>query len=109
MSSRLHKVGNMSKQFELVDCRRGAPMGRSTFGEAREVSNGRIELFRVRFVDGDYDDGGAYWGGYPSLSLYCARTGDGSTYRNFARAKSRKEAAEIMEIPFEKLKRGFNA
>jgi len=94
----------MKKQFEDVPCRYGAPMGRMSFGHPEEAKDKSIELFRVAFVDGDYDDGGAYWGGYPSSPLYCARTGDGSTYRNFARANSRKEAAEIMEIPDAKLK-----
>jgi len=94
----------MKRQFKPVPCKYGAPMGRDSFGDPRKVSDKRISLFRVRMVDGDYDDGGAYWGGYPSSPLYCARTGDGSTYRDFARAKSRKEAAEIMEIPDSKLK-----
>jgi len=80
-------------------------MGRSEYGEAREVSDKRIHLFRVRLVDGDYDDGGAYWGGYPSKPLYCARTGDDCTYRQFVRASSRKEAAQLLEIPDSKLMR----
>jgi len=96
----------MKKQFESVPCKYGAPMGRDSFGDPRKVSDKRISLFRVRMVDGDYDDGGAYWGGYPGLPLYCARTGDDSSYLDFARANSRKEAAEKMNIPNSKLKKG---
>jgi hypothetical protein len=68
----------------------------------QKVSDKRIYLFRVR-LNGDYDDGGAYWGGTPAKSLYCARTSDGCTYRAFVRANSRKEAAQLLEIPNRKL------
>lgn len=92
------------QQFESVNCSRGAPMGRSEYGNACEVSDKRIHLFRVNLVDGDYDDGGAYWGGGRGTKpLYCARTGDGCTYRAFVRANSRKEAIQLLEIPENKL------
>ena len=45
---------------EPVDGRRGAPMGRRSNAIAEGT---RVRLERVRFVDGDYDRGGAYWGG----------------------------------------------
>lgn len=38
-------------------------MGRQSYGKAEDCPKHSIALFRVRFVDGDYDDGGAYWGG----------------------------------------------
>ncbi len=66
-------------------------MGRPSFGNPV----GKISLFKVRMVDGDYDDGGAYWGGSPSLPLYCARNKD---YQNFIRASSRTEAKKLLGI-----------
>lgn len=94
------------KQFTDVNCKYGAPVGRSEYGNACEVSDKRIHLFRVRLVDGDYDDGGAYWGGGRGVKpLYCARTGDDCTYRQFVRASSRKEAAQLLGIPENKLMR----
>jgi hypothetical protein len=66
-------------------------MGRSSYGEP----HGKVSLFRVKLVDGDYDDGGAYWGGPPSEPLYCARNDE---YRAFIRATSRAEAARLLGI-----------
>lgn len=76
----------MKKQFEDVHAAYGAPMGRRDYVVVDEA---RVELFRVRFVDGDYDDGGAYWGG--GDPLFCAR-GEGVEY--FIRADSWEEAKE---------------
>lgn len=44
--------------FALVNSRHGAPMGRHGFGTP--TANNRA--VRSRWVDGDYDRGGAYWG-----------------------------------------------
>lgn len=60
----------------------GAQMGRkNVVGEP-----GRLYLQRLNFIDGDYDAGGAYWGGG---SIYCAFN-DNTMF--FVRAKNRKEA-----------------
>jgi hypothetical protein len=84
------------KQFLDIDCSRGAPMGRYPYGRASDCPARSIRLFRVR-LNGDYDDGGAYWGGgFDAGPLYCARYGD--TYRAFTRATSRKDAAERLRI-----------
>ena len=48
-------------------------------------------LQRVRLVDGDYDLGGAYWGGPPSLPPFCAWAEDDEA-RVFVRAKDRNVA-----------------
>ena len=94
------------KQFELVNVKYGAPMGRHSYGEAKEISDKRISLFKVNLYDGGYDDGGAYWGvrdrGY---SLYCARTDDDYSYQAFTNARSRSEAQTRMGIPSNKLRR----
>lgn len=90
----------MAKQFVNVDCRYGAPMGRRSYGSADDCADRSIHLFRVRFVDDVYDDGGAYWGaGSP---LYCARNRL-DTYRDFTRARSRAEAALLLHLPPKKL------
>lgn len=98
----------MSKQFEYVDGKHGAPMGRGSYGEVGKqpkMSDGTddigpaigapgnlIRLFKVHLCDG-YDDGGAYWG-WPD-DLWCARC-DG--YRDFTRAATRSYAAAKLGI-----------
>lgn len=55
----------------------GAPMGRQSNPFA-ELS-GRVHVRRVPFVDGDYDPGGAYWGGGRGvLPLFCAWDDEGA-------------------------------
>lgn len=82
----------MEKQFPDVHSRYGAPMGRP---ESPFIEEGPIRLFRVRMVDGDYDDGGAYWGGGPT-PLWCGRDEEGN--EQFVRAKSWEKAAEALKI-----------
>lgn len=89
----------MSRQFEDVNSKFGAPMGRRDFGQSSDCFD-KIRLFRVRLDSGGYDDGGAYWGlGKP---LYCAQD-DGDFYRRFVRAASRSEAAELLELTNDEL------
>jgi hypothetical protein len=90
----------MPKQFSDVSSKYGAPMGRRSYcGEP----TAKVHLFRVRLVGGDYDDGGAYWGGYPSPPLYCARALDSTDdcsggVQLFVRAKNRDDAKrQILE------------
>lgn len=47
-----------------VNCRFGAPMGRQSriAVDDPETFDKRIHLVQLRMVDGDYDEGGAYWG-----------------------------------------------
>ena len=62
--------------FEIsVSCRYGAPMGRQS--DRYEDFKGKTHLRRVPMVDGDYDPGGAYWGGSPSAPLWCAWDDEG--------------------------------
>jgi hypothetical protein len=72
-----------------VSCKYGAPMGRP---RVTDDPTARVRLFRVHFVDGDYDRGGAYWGG--GSPLYAA-IGDG--FRDFVRAASRAAAKEKLQ------------
>jgi hypothetical protein len=88
----------MSQQFIDISSSRGAPIGRASYGLSSDCPSRSIRLFRVIFYDGDYDDGGAYWGGgINTLPLYCARYGN--TYRAFARAKDRRSAMLALHIP----------
>ena len=92
----------MGKQFADVHSSRGAPMGRLHFCiPGWEAVVDRCYLFRVNMVDGDYDDGGAYWGGPPSLPLYCVRNNKrdaaGIYVQLFYRAATR-DAAKRMAL-----------
>jgi hypothetical protein len=86
----------MNTQFSEVGSKYGAPMGRAEYGDAGNCPAGSVELFRVNFVDGDYDDGGAYWGGgKDSPPLFCAR---GEDYQAFTRADSLSDAQGSLGI-----------
>lgn len=93
----------MKKQFPNASSRYGAPMGRPSFGDASECAPRSIALFRVRFVDSCYDDGGAYWGCCePGEYLYFARDAAG-TYQASVRVANREEAARVLNIPADRL------
>jgi len=78
------KPNDPNELLEPVSSRYGAPMGRNSLTDNPEAT---VTLFRVRFVDGDYDAGGAYWGG--GTPLYAAI---GKEFRYFLRADSLVEA-----------------
>lgn len=84
----------MAKQFQNMDCSRGAPTGRRSYGEM-PTGTRSIKLYLVNLDNGGYDDGGAYWGG--GMALYCAES-PGGNYRDFVRAVNRKEAAQRLGI-----------
>lgn len=99
----------MSKrQFSEVDCKYGAPMGRSSYGSIPECFPRSVRLFRVNLDSQGYDDGGAYWGiGQP---LWCA-IGEHDTWcqsRAFTRAGSREESIAELKIECGLLKHGPN-
>ena len=61
----------------------------------------KLHLVRLKMYDGDYDEGGAYWGFSPGNPMYCAFADvapDGRPYATqvqvFVRGKSRKIAKE---------------
>lgn len=88
------------KQFEDVNCSRGALMGRAENRGPVELAY-KVELFKVRFVDCGYDDGGAYWGtGQP---LFCARGESADGEHNlelFYRADNMTDAAELLAADY---------
>ena len=83
-----------------VSCYRGAPMGRADWGliEHRERPM-MMYLQRVRLIDGDYDLGGAYWGGHPDEPLFCAWA-ECVEARVFIRAKDRTLAKREVKKHF---------
>ena len=75
-----------------VGCRYGSPMGRRS--DPVEELTGKVRLRKVPFVDGDYDPGGAYWGGGSAPPLYCAWDYDSHVY--YLRAPDREEAKHML-------------
>lgn len=81
----------MKKQFDDVPGTYGAPMGRIDFVHREDAT---VTLFKVHMVDGDYDDGGAYWGG-GGTPLFCARDDEGKV-RWFVRTESWERARDVL-------------
>lgn len=80
-------------QMKKVNCQYGAPMGRAAYGIPQDGE--KYRLYHMKLDSGGYDDGGAYWGiGAP---LYCAEDVEGD-YRQFTRARTRREAAAKLGI-----------
>ncbi len=79
---------------------RGAAMGRAAWG-LDEHRNSPMMMYvqRVKFIDGDYDLGGAYWGGHPSEPLFCAWA-ENVDARVFVRAKDRSLAKRKVKKHF---------
>jgi hypothetical protein len=86
----------LPQQFESVSSTYGAPMGRPDFCHNAEAE---VHLFRVRMVDGDYDDGGAYWGGGDGPALYCARDTEGEV-QTFVRAANILDAVSVLRASY---------
>ena len=86
-------------QFENVSSPRGAPMGRP---EIVTTHWAIVKVFKVKMVDGDYDDGGAYWGGGPGTQpLYCCEGhNEDGDIRLFTRADSLDEAREAFKARY---------
>jgi hypothetical protein len=79
-------------------------MGRAEYGAPADCTPGSVSVFKVR-LDGDYDDGGAYWGSAaPGTALYCARDTN-HRYQAFIRAVSRADAIEHLGVPTQALKK----
>ena len=93
---------------------RGAQMGRRNVLPAVAPAALKLHLTRLRWVDGDYDQWGAYWGNSGNGDVYCAQSEevypwrsnwDGSTVEEphrveiFVRAHSRESAKmQVREI-----------
>ena len=62
------------------------------------IKSAKLYLEKLKWVDGDYDSGGCYWGGGMGDNIYRAY---GDDIEIFVRAKSRKEAKEEVREDFE--------
>ena len=81
--------------FPPVGSSRGAPMGRpNTWPDTRPT---RYHIKRATPTDGDYDQGGAYWGGLDHHPLFCAwsRDPDPHGFALYFRADNREHAARV--------------
>ena len=83
----------MKLQLENACSRRGADMGRPNRLPEDLLVSGKLRVTRLKWVDGDYDEGGSYWGNTGQDSIYCA-WGDinGTAVRIFVRADCRDVA-----------------
>jgi len=67
----------MSKiKLENVSSKYGAPMGRCD-NVSEPDTEGPFQLQRMRWVDHDYDEGGAYWGQNGCNHMYVAQAKEG--------------------------------
>lgn len=73
----------------------GAQMGRPNRIPSDITTAGKLHLVKLQWVDGDYDEGGAYFGGGMGDNVYWAY-GETATEQIevFVRAKSRNQAKE---------------
>ncbi len=93
------KTRNKSRQLPKLNLSRGAPMGMCDI--VPDNCNLPIKLYlrRMSWVDGDYLQNGAYYGGGNGDSIYWSYSADG-TSDIFIRAKSRKDAREQVIAKF---------
>lgn len=78
---------------------RGAQMGRPNWGLSEHRKRPMMMYVQRIKLIGDYDLGGAYWGGHPSPPLFCAWAEDLDA-RVFVRAKTRDEAKKLVKESF---------
>ena len=71
-------------------------MGRRNQAEPDNGEPCPLYLQRLRMIDGDYDTGGAYWGGTPGQPMWCAFSADLSVMI-FTRAATREEAKRAVD------------
>lgn len=90
------------KPFQVnVSSRYGAPMGRRY--DKLDAVKGRVHLQSVPFVDGCYDQGGAYWGS--PANLWCAwGESEDEQLVTFLRAPSREAAKSKLLAEYPELK-----
>ena len=91
----------MPEKLRDVSSKYGAPMGRSDNRTELEFSV-RFHLRRMRWVSGDYDEGGAYWGRSMGAADMWHAWGDASEEEQemFLRAWTREEAKRAIQDRF---------
>ena len=89
--------------LEDVSSRYGAPMGRQDSPADDKTAPIKFHLRRMRFVDGDYDTGGAYWGGGNGSSIYQAYAeNDEMVVIAYVRAPNRFVAKNLVTTQYPK-------
>lgn len=100
---------------------RGAQMGRRDQLPYTPLSAVKMHLTKLKWVDGDYDQFGAYWGWSPGNSIYCAESVDSHPWKSnwdgsmqeprtvliFVRASSRAAAKDQVRDRLPKTKVTF--
>lgn len=88
---------NATYPLKNVSSQYGAPMGRRDTIPDDPQFPIRLSLVRLSWVDYDYDQGGAYWGGGTGEHIYRA-VGDAEDVvaEVFVRAKSREAAKSLI-------------
>ena len=81
------------KSFPPVNCQYGSPMGRCNSLPPADQKV-RLRLTRARLIDGVYDQGGAYWGATPRISIYCGWNQSG--VRIYVRAADSASASALI-------------
>ncbi len=72
----------------------GSKMGRSTELPENTRAPHKLHLERLQWVDGDYDQGGAYWGNTGKDDIYCAWSNDDERIYIYTRAASVEQAKQ---------------
>lgn len=81
----------------------GAQMGRPDQMPVNQNAPIKLQMERLKWVDGDYDQSGAYWGGGNGDWIYCAHGEDAEVaVKVFVRAVSREHAKTLVRksLPF---------
>ena len=89
--------------FTPVNCRYGAPMGRPNVTDMATVTADdalRFRVERIRWTDGAYDQGGAYWGMGAPVYLAVFDNGEGDYIRRSYRAMTRRDAIAMLREEF---------
>ena len=92
----------IKRKLPDASCSRGAPMGRRNNIPSDIETASKLYINPLRWVDGDYDQGGAYFGGGQGDFIFWAQ-GETATEQIdvFVRAFNREDAKEMVleEIP----------
>jgi len=95
----IERRGGVTMKTELsnVSCKYGAPMGRSNAIPDDIETAGKLYLEKLKWVDWDYDRGGAYWGQTEGDNIYRA-SGESTTEQIeiFVRASNRDQAKDLV-------------
>lgn len=92
----------MKLKLTQFNCKHGAPMGRPDvipdWIANPKAQAPTLHLQRLKMVDGDYDEGGAYWGGPCEHGrMYCAFSGkDTELIQVFVRARTVRDAMRMV-------------